>query len=234
MSLNKYFSVRMSVKKNDLLIASRSLNDLIEYKRKHKLNRIRFINFILHKKTFFFQFFFNDFCCLLKKYFEDFFSSFFSCKFFKIYIDHDIKNIRHAFSKNRGKNFFLNNYSNECLLLISNDFFSSFISVLFGNHKYCLFQNYDNKNLTTNEIKILEVFFKKIFSMCNKTFFYNMMLPIVNNGRCFDLNNFLKHYISNVSYVCLIFKICFHHAHDELKFYFPMNILLNIINTKYI
>ncbi|VFP81347.1 hypothetical protein [Buchnera aphidicola] len=225
MLLKKYIPAYIYIQNRKSYIISLKSDYLFTNIDKKLLNRINFLNFILKRNKSFYKNFFYDFCYLFKKKFEKFFSSYVNLKFLDSYIEYNKKNVNFKHFNYKGKQFSLNNYTDRCLLLLKNNFFSIFMNYFFGNFTSDLYESDKKLNLNKNEIKILNILFERIFVILNKTFLKNIKTFVINNFKYIKINKFLYNHFFNISYVCFIFKINLNTVISILKIYIPINII---------
>ncbi|VFP80970.1 Flagellar motor switch protein FliM [Buchnera aphidicola (Cinara kochiana kochiana)] len=190
-----------------------------------KLNHINFMNFIFKKQNSFFEKFFYDFILLFNKKFSKFFSCCITIKFLYSCIDYHDRQDKSVYIKYIGKQFFLTGYTDKCLILITKDLFLIFINCLFGNFNDNAHEYFNNNDLTINEINILDVLLQKIFFICNKTFFKNISMSIINNCKFIELNSSIYRRFVNLPYICFIYKIYLNDRVFLLKIYIPYHIV---------
>lgn len=204
---------------------SRQSNFVCKKSTKKILHHKNFINFVLAKQRLFFKKLFCDFCFLFQKKFNKIFYYNIDIDFYTGSVEYNSIFLNQKYLKFIGKSFFLDNYSNECLILISRFFASMFIGNIFGNcNAYVDIQNRDLK-LTKNEMYVLDVLLEKIFFVFNKTFLKKIFSSVINTGQYIKLDSLWSNNCIYTSYVCFTFFIYINNHKSRLKIYFPRYIV---------
>ncbi|WP_154061033.1 hypothetical protein [Buchnera aphidicola] len=99
------------------------------------------------------------------------------------------------------------------------------MNYFFGNYTSDLYECDKNLYLNKNEIKILNILFKRIFVILNKTFLKNIKTFVINDFKYIIINKFLYNHFVNLSYVCFVFKINLNKVISILKIYIPINVV---------
>ncbi|VFP85626.1 Flagellar motor switch protein FliM [Buchnera aphidicola (Cinara pseudotaxifoliae)] len=189
------------------------------------LHHKNFINFVLAKQKLFFKKLFCDFCFLFQKQFNKIFYCNIDIDFCTGSVEYNSIYLNQKYLKFIGKSFFLDNYSNECLVLISRFFASMFIGNMFGNCKVHVDVQNRNLKLTKNEMYVLDGLLEKIFFIFNETFLKKISSSVINTGQYIQLDSLLSNNFIYTSYVCFTFLIYINNHKSRLKIYFPRYIV---------